>query len=119
MHEPDVVIIELGGNDGLRGQPVASMKGNLARMIELVQGSGARAVLTGIQIPPNYGPAYTTMFTEAYPEIARAYEIPLVPFLMDGIALEEELMQGDRIHPNADAQAVMLENVWRVLEDVL
>lgn len=119
VHDPAVVIIELGGNDGLRGQPVASMKDNLGQMIELVQEAGAEPVLAGIRIPPNYGVSYTEMFTSMYSELAQEYEIALVPFLMEGVALNSKLMQGDRIHPNAEAQPVMLENVWSVLEDVL
>lgn len=118
-HEPDIVIIELGGNDGLRGVPVANIRDNLASMIERVKRAGAEPVLTGIQIPPNYGPAYTKQFTRMYEELAEAHDIALVPFLMDGVALNAELMQGDSIHPNAEAQPVMLENVWRVLEDEL
>lgn len=119
VHAPAVVIIELGGNDALRGQPVASMKDNLGQMIELVQEAGAEPVLAGIRIPPNYGVSYTEMFTSMYSELAQEYDIALVPFLMEGVALNSRLMQGDRIHPNAEAQPVMLENVWSVLEDVL
>lgn len=119
VHEPVIVIVELGGNDGLRGLPVASIKSNLERMIELTRKAGAVPVLTGIQIPPNYGPAYTSMFSQTYAELAREHEVPFVPFLMDGVALDPALMQGDSIHPNVDGQPVMLENVWRVLEDVL
>lgn len=119
VHEPGIVIIELGGNDGLRGQPVPAIKRNLARMIELVRESGGEPVLAGIQIPPNYGPAYTEMFSGMYAQLAEEHDVPLVPFLMEGVALDHELMQGDRLHPNAEAQPVMLENVWSVLEGVL
>jgi acyl-CoA thioesterase I len=118
-HSPAIVVIELGGNDGLRGQPVASLKANLAAMLELSKQSGAEAILTGIQIPPNYGPAYTESFASVYPALAEEYDVPLVSFLMDGVALQAELMQPDRIHPNEKGQAVMFENVWRVLEDLL
>jgi acyl-CoA thioesterase I len=119
VHEPDVVVIELGGNDGLRGQPVTALRDNLARMIELVQARGAQAILTGIQIPPNYGPAYTEALQGIYPELATEYGIELVAFLMDGVALNSELMQPDGIHPNAAGHRVMFENVWEVLSPVL
>ena len=118
-HEPDIVIVELGGNDGLRGQPVSSLRSNLARMIELAEASGAEVVLAGIQIPPNYGPAYTSSFTNVYPELADEYDVALVPFFMDGVALDPKLMQSDGIHPNAAGQAPMLENVWTVLAALL
>lgn len=118
-HDPEVVVIELGGNDGLRGQPVDNLRRNLELMIEIVQASGARVLLTGIQIPPNYGPLYTEQFTGLYPALAAEYDVALVEFLMDGVALHDHLMQADRIHPNADGQPFMLENVWRVLREVL
>jgi acyl-CoA thioesterase I len=118
-YEPTIVIIELGGNDGLRGQPLPALKNNLAQMIELVQASGAQPLLAGIQIPPNYGPQYTESFARIYPELAAAYSIPLVGFLMDGVALHPELMQGDRMHPNAAGQEPMFENVWAVLSKLL
>jgi len=118
-HEPDLVIIELGGNDGLRGQPIARLRENLAAIIERVREAGAVPVLTGIQIPPNYGPAYTEQFTSVYPELAARYAIPFVPFLMDGVALNPALMQADRMHPNAAGQRPMFENVWSVLMGLL
>jgi acyl-CoA thioesterase-1 len=118
-HQPAIVVIELGGNDGLRGQPVPRLRENLAQMIELVQDAGARAVLTGIQIPPNYGPVYTDSFANVYAELALQYDIPLVEFLMSGVALHPELMQADRIHPNAAGQGPMFENVWAVLSGLL
>ena len=118
-HDPAIVIIELGGNDGLRGQPVGNLKSNLAAMIELTQENGAVAILTGIQIPPNYGPAYTSAFSAIYPELATEFDVPLVGFLMDDVALNDDLMQGDGLHPNERGNDVMLENVWGVLEDLL
>jgi acyl-CoA thioesterase I len=118
-HEPAIVIVELGGNDGLRGQPVAKLRDNLAAIIEQVRASGAETLLTGIRIPPNYGPAYTEAFAGIYRELAADYAVPLVEFLMDGVALNPQLMQGDRIHPNAAGQAPMLENVWPVLVEML
>jgi len=117
--QPAIVIIELGGNDGLRGLPVSNLRANLAAMIELTQNHSATAVLTGIQIPPNYGPSYTEALANIYPELASEFKIPLVNFLMEGVALDTELMQSDGIHPNARGNDVMLENVWAVLIDLL
>jgi acyl-CoA thioesterase I len=118
-YEPGIVVIELGGNDGLRGQPVAKLRDNLARMIELVRAAGGRPLLTGIRIPPNYGPAYTESFAQVYSDLAAQYEVPLVEFLMSGVALHSELMQPDRIHPNAAGQGPMFDNVWSVLVSLL
>ena len=119
LHQPAIVIIELGGNDGLRGQPIRNLRANLAAMIELTLNHGATAVLTGIQIPPNYGPSYTNALAEIYPELASEFDIPLVDFLMVDVALNAGLMQPDRIHPNARGNDVMLENVWAVLRALL
>lgn len=118
-YDPAIVVIELGGNDGLRGQPVNVLRTNLAAMIELAKSHGADVLLTGIQIPPNYGPAYTRGLAAVYPELAAAFDITLVDFLLDGVALEDGLMQRDGIHPNAAGHAVMFENVWDVLEAML
>jgi len=116
LHNPAVVIIELGGNDGLRGTPLTLMRSNLARMIELSQAAGARVVLAGMQIPTNYGGPYTTAFTAVYPELARKYGIGLVDFFLQGMALDISLFQADGIHPTAAAQKILLDNVWPVLE---
>jgi acyl-CoA thioesterase-1 len=118
-HSPSIVVIELGGNDGLRGQPVPRLKENLARMIELTHAADAKVVLAGLQIPPNYGPAYTEAFARVYHELASEYGVALVEFLMDGVALDASLMQADRIHPNAAGQRPMFENVWKVLAELL
>lgn len=118
-HQPEIVIIEIGGNDGLRGQPVSLLRENLSRMIELVLESGARPLLTGMQMPPNLGRAYTEQFAAIYRELAEEYEIAIVPFLMEGVALNPTRMQPDRVHPNAAGQQPMLENVWPVLEELL
>ncbi len=118
-YSPAWVILELGGNDGLRGQPVETLKGNLAQMIELSLEHGASVLLAGMQIPPNYGGAYTRALANVYPELAARYDVPLVPFLLDGVALNSELMQSDGIHPNAAGQAIILENVWDVLGALL
>jgi acyl-CoA thioesterase-1 len=118
-HEPEIVVLELGGNDGLRGQPVATLRANLAKMIELSQQSGARVLLAGMQIPPNYGPSYTRALAAVYPELAASFGVTLVEFLLEDVALHRELMQPDGIHPNADGQKVVFANVWRVLGPLL
>jgi acyl-CoA thioesterase-1 len=118
-HSPKVVVIELGGNDGLRGQPVDTLRSNLAKMIELSQQRGARVLLAGMQIPPNLGPAYTQAFAAVYPELSMRYHVALVHFLLAGVALHPELMQSDGIHANAEGQKIVFENVWRVLPAVL
>ncbi len=119
MHKPAVVIIELGGNDGLRGTPIEVMRSNLARMIELSQAAGARVVLAGMQIPTNYGGPYTRAFAAVYPELARKYGAGLVPFILDGIAQDITLFQADGIHPVAAAQKTLLDNVWPPLQKEL
>lgn len=117
--EPDIVILELGGNDGLRGLPVRNIRENLTRMIELSQQAGARVLLAGIQIPPNYGPRYTGPFYAQYSELAQQYDLALIPFLLDGIADNTELMQDDGIHPTAEAQPMVLDIVWPVLLELI
>lgn len=118
-YEPDLVILELGGNDGLRGLPLGAIRQNLISMVELARESGAEVLLAGIQIPPNYGPRYTEPFYRQFSEIAEQFELPLVPFLIDGIPQQPELMQDDGIHPKARAQGMILDNVWPVLEPLL
>ena len=119
LHQPDIVIIALGGNDGLRGLAVAEMRSNLARMITLAQDAGARVVLAGILIPPNYGDEYAGEFADVYPELANEYQVTLIPFFMEGVALDPSKMQEDGIHPNEDAQPILLETVWTVLASEL
>ncbi|MEP1214008.1 MAG: arylesterase [Marinobacter sp.] len=118
-NDPDIVIIELGGNDGLRGFPPQVIRRNLSGMIEQVNESGARALLVGMQIPPNYGQRYTSAFAEIYPELADQQDTELVPFFLDGIYDQEGMMQDDDIHPTAEAQSQLLDNVWPVLEPML
>lgn len=118
-HEPAIVILELGGNDGLRGLPVSHIRQNLVQMAQLAREAGAQVVVAGIQIPPNYGPRYTGPFTDQYAEMAEELELPLIPFLIDGIPQQPELMQDDGIHPRAEAQGMILDNVWPVLESLL
>lgn len=119
QHDPDIVLLELGGNDGLRGLPPRQMRANLSEMIEASQRAGAQVLLLGIQVPPNYGQAYATAFRNVYHELAEEYDVPLVPFLLDGIALDASLMQDDGIHPTAEAQEMILDNVWPTLKTLL
>jgi acyl-CoA thioesterase-1 len=114
-HRPAVVIVELGGNDGLRGAPIAAITENLEHIIEASQRSGARVVLVGMRLPPNYGTAYTEKFQQAYQTLAARHRTALVPFIFDGFADRREYFQPDGIHPTAGAQAFMLENVWNAL----
>ncbi len=119
LHKPDLVILELGSNDGLRGLPLEQMRTNLDAMIDLAKARGSRVLLLGMQIPPNYGPTYTGGFQATFAELARRHQVPLVPFFMDGVALRSELMQDDELHPNAAGQPVLLDNVWPLLEPML
>jgi acyl-CoA thioesterase-1 len=119
LHQPAVVRSELGGNDGLRGTPIELMRSNLAQMIELSQAAGARVVLTGIQIPTNYGGPYTRSFAAVYPELAKKHRTGLVDFILEGIALDVRLFQADGIHPTAEAQKILVDNVWPALEKEL
>ena len=118
-HQPDFVIIELGGNDGLRGYPVRNIRDNLLAMTEAVLAIGATPILAGMQIPPNYGPRYTQAFHGIYAEIAKATGAALVPFLLEGVATDRQLMQRDGIHPTASAQPRLLDNVWAVLAPLI
>lgn len=117
--KPAVVIIELGANDGLRGLPVPAMRKNLDAMIRTTQASGARVMLIGMRMPPNFGPAYTQKFQQTYSELAQQYKTALLPFMMEGFAERSELFQGDNLHPTAAAQPLILANVWPVLKPLL
>lgn len=119
QHAPDIVLLELGGNDGLRGLPPQQMQNNLAGMIEVSQAADAEVLLLGIDIPPNYGEAYREAFTNVYHELADEYDVALVPFLLEGVATEDDLMQNDGIHPTAEAQPIILDTVWAALEDMV
>jgi acyl-CoA thioesterase-1 len=119
QHRPSVVIIELGGNDGLRGLPVAATEANLNAMIAAAQKAKAKVLLVGMQIPPNYGRAYTEQFAAMYSRIAKNKKTLLVPFLLEGVADQEQLFQSDRIHPTAGAQPIMLNNVWPQMKQLL
>jgi len=119
QHEPVIVIVELGGNDGLRGLPLEVTRGNLSSMIEQSQAAGAAVILAEMRIPPNYGRTYTEKFNGTYTELANQHGIVLLPFLLQDIALEPGMMQEDGIHPTAAAQPLILEQVWSVLEPLL
>ena len=118
-HKPEVVIIELGGNDGLRGQQPAQLKQNLAGMIAASQNAGAKVLLLGMQLPPNYGARYTQAFAKVYDELAHEKQVALVPFFLQGVGGNPQLMQADGIHPAADAQGLLLENAWPALKALL
>ncbi len=119
QHTPAVVVIELGGNDGLRGLPPTVIEKNLSKLIELTEESGAQPLLVGIQIPPNYGHRYTNLFTDIYPTLAALYEIELVPFFLEGIYDRSGWMQSDGVHPTVQAQPTLLNNVWSKLQPLL
>ena len=118
-HRPTIVILELGANDGLRGLSLAETRSNLAAMIESSNQNGARVMLVGIHLPPNYGPEFTGRSRALYDELVRRYRIPYAPFLLEGVALNPALMQADGLHPRAAAQPRMLDNVWPYLEPLL
>lgn len=118
-HQPDLVILELGANDGLRGLPVQGAKDNLAAMIRSVQQRKAKLLLVGILMPPNYGQRYADSFAAIYPELSKEFKVPLVPFLLEGVALDQRYMQADGMHPNAAGQPRLLENVWPHLQPLL
>ena len=119
LHHPKIVVIELGGNDGLRALPIPQMRANLEQMTDLAAAAGAKVLLLGMRMPPNYGLPYTEQFRLSFSDIARDKKIPLVPFLLNDIALSQNLMQDDDIHPNALGQPKLLENVWPALQPLL
>jgi acyl-CoA thioesterase I len=119
LHKPDIAILELGSNDGLRGLPLEQMRGNLEAMIRLAKDRGTRVLVVGMQMPPNYGPAYTAGFSTTFSQLAKSHQVSLVPFFMEGIALKAELLQDDELHPNEAGQPLLLDNVWPFLEPLL
>lgn len=119
LHQPKIVILELGGNDGLRALPVAQMRANLVRMVDLAAAAGAQVLLLGMRMPPNYGSDFTEQFRLSYSDLARDKKLPLVPFLLNDIALLPNLMQADGIHPNELGQPRLLDNVWPSLKPLL
>jgi acyl-CoA thioesterase-1 len=114
-HRPALVIVELGANDGLRGLPLAEIRTNLKSILESTRAAGARSALLGVELPINYGPQYRDRLREMYRGLASEFNVPLVPFLLDGVALNPELMQDDGLHPKAEGEPKVLENVWAVL----
>jgi acyl-CoA thioesterase-1 len=119
LHQPAVVVLELGANDALRGLPLTDTRTNLEQMVQAAQASGAQVLLVGIQIPPNYGPRYTAEFAGIFPALAKQYHVPLVPFLLQDVALNPQRMQGDGLHPNAAGEPVVLDTVWKYLKPLL
>lgn len=119
QHRPEILILALGANDGLRGLPVAQMRSNLETMIRAAQQSNAKVLLVGMRMPPNFGPAYTRQFAAVYAELARRHRTAFVPFLLEGFADRPEYFLADGIHPNAAAQPLILERVWTALEPLL
>ncbi len=117
--DPDVVVIELGGNDGLRGFPPRVIRENLVEMVERSRSSGANVLLVGMQMPPNFGSGYTQAFSRVFKEISEQYDVPLVPFFLEGVYNRPGAMQSDGIHPTASAQSRLLENVWPELQVIL
>jgi len=118
-HRPNIVIVELGANDGLRGQPIAKMHGNLIAIANQCRRAGAKVLMVGMQLPPNYGPAYTEQFARTYPTVSEHLKLQLVPFFFAGIADNRSYFQADQLHPNAKAQPILLENVWAELQPLL
>ncbi len=118
-HRPHILILELGANDGLRGLPIEATESNLRAMIAQAKKARLGVILVGMQIPPNYGADYTRRFADLYPKLAKENKLALVPFLFDGLGDKPEMFQSDRIHPTAEAQPIMLDNVWLQLKPLL
>lgn len=119
LHRPAIVVLELGGNDGLRGLPLKQVRANFDAMLTQIKEKGAKAVLVGMRMPTNYGPAYADGFHALYGELAQRHGVPHVDFFLDKVALDPELMQADGIHPTAKAQPILLDNIWPALEPLL
>ena len=119
QHRPAIVVVELGGNDGLRGLSLAATRQNLEKIVGAASGAGAKPLLIGMQLPPNYGTAYTEKFQAVFEDVARERRIPLVPFMLAGFGEKREYFQADGIHPTIEAQRLMLDNVWPVLRPLL
>lgn len=118
-HKPDIVVIELGGNDGLRGQPPQIIQRNLSQLVNLSKRTNAQVFLFGMKIPPNYGTSYSKAFENNYKIVAKQHNIQLLPFFLEGVAGNKQLMQNDLIHPNVKAQPILTHLAWRVLEPAL
>jgi acyl-CoA thioesterase-1 len=118
-HPPKVIIVALGANDGLRGLPLAQMRANLAQIVDASQKAKSRVLLVGMRLPPNYGETYTRPFAQIYVDLAREYKTALAPFLLEGMAEQRELFQSDNLHPTAQAQSIILDNIWKALAPLL
>ncbi|HEY1029904.1 MAG TPA: arylesterase [Pseudomonas sp.] len=118
-HKPELVIIELGGNDGLRGQAPAQLQQNLTAMVETSQQAGAKVLLLGMRLPPNYGARYTSAFAQVFTDVSEQKQVPLVPFFLEGVGGVPGMMQSDGIHPTVSAQPLLLENAWPALKPLL
>jgi acyl-CoA thioesterase-1 len=118
-HPPKVIVVALGANDGLRGLPLAQMRANLAQIVRASQKANSRVLLVGMRLPPNYGETYTRPFAQIYVDLAREYKTALAPFLLEGMAEQRELFQSDNLHPTAQAQPIILDNIWRALAPLL
>ncbi|CCK77352.1 Putative lysophospholipase [Oleispira antarctica RB-8] len=118
-HQPSIVILELGGNDGLRGTPTKLITKNLTYMINLSESMGAKTLLLGMRIPPNYGQRYSELFAQQYTQLATELNVTLLPFLLEGVAGEKGMMQADGIHPTEEAQPIMLKSVWEILKPMM
>lgn len=118
-YQPEWLLLQLGGNDGLQGKPVSYVRANLVTLIDMAQDSGAKVALLGVRLPPNLGSRYTEPFFQMYAELAETYDLPYVPFLLEGVAGDAELMLPDGIHPQARARDLIFANVWQVLESHL
>jgi len=119
LHRPAILVLELGANDGLRGLPLKATRDNLSSMIQLGQQAGARVLLIGIRLPPNYGPRYGNEFAAMYQQLATSYHLSWVPFLLESVALNPHLMQPDGLHPTAEGEPPVLDTVWRALQPML
>lgn len=119
LHQPAIVVLELGANDGLRALALSEMRANLDRMIRMARGANRKVLLLGIHMPPNYGPRYTAGFDKIYQELAQKHRVMLVPFLLEGVAENPRLMQPDGLHPNMSGQPLLLQNVWPALQSLL
>lgn len=118
-HRPAITIVALGANDGLRGSDLKGMRSNLERIIDAARSARSQVILVGMQIPPNYGPQYTEKFSATFRDVAKAKRVALVPFLLEGFADKRELFQADNLHPTAEAQALMLETIWKTLAPII
>jgi len=119
QHKPEIVLLELGANDGLRGMPPLLIKKNLSELIKRIQQTDAQVLLLSMRIPSNYGKRYTDMFYNNYPDLAKEMDIPFVPFILEDVALAQDMMQADRLHPNEKAQPIIAEKIWRHLHSLL